>query len=154
MGRALQASSPDGTAYIEGDTYWAFLVKPLGTQPASARFTMTMRAMLASAWHYHRDGYHVIVDFSVPPAYLDAAKKLLRGEAFHFVILRPSRDVCAARAASRPEGIVRDYGRYDEFYRSFDADERFSISDEASTPQAIAERIRSGMLRGDFLVDG
>ena len=153
VGRALLSSSPDGTAYIEGDVYWQFLAKPLSMQQPFARFTMTMRAILASAWHYHRDGYLVIVDFSVPPAYLDGAKKLFRGEPFHFVVLRPSRAICAARAGDRREGAIRDYARFDEFYRDFDTEERFVISDGESTPATIAERIRTGMLKGEFLVN-
>jgi predicted ABC-type ATPase len=50
VGRELLASAPDGTAYIEGDTFWRFLSKPLPAQPAHEGLTMTMRAMLAAAW--------------------------------------------------------------------------------------------------------
>lgn len=152
VGRELLASAPDGTAYIEGDTFWRFIPKPLPDQDRRKAFFMTMRAMLAAAWHYYRDGYEVIVDFSVPPGFVDAAKKLLRGEPFHYVVLRPSEDVCARRAAERPEGTITDYREYSDFYQTFACEERFLICDDESSPRELAERIRAGIERGTFVV--
>lgn len=150
--RELLEGARDGTAYIEGDLFWPFIAKESKRQTPLARFTMTMRAMLSAAYHYHRDDYDVIVDFSIPVGYLPAVKKLLRGEPFHYVVVRPSVDVCAARAASRTEGAIADYSRYRDFYAEFYTDDERTIEDDAAGPREIADRISQGLKEGRFLM--
>jgi len=101
VARELIAASGEGTAYIEGDTFWSFIAKPATGQSYPKAFTMIMRAMTATARHYERDGYEVLLDFSIPPWYLEAIGKLLQGKSFSYVVLRPSEEVCAARARPR-----------------------------------------------------
>ena len=113
---------------------------------------MVMRAMLAAARHFARDGYGVIVDFSIPPWYLDAVRKLLPGAPFDYVVLRPSEAVCAARVAARAAGTISDYTRYRGLYSSFDEAERFTIRDDESDARATAARIRAGLDAGAFRV--
>lgn len=150
--REFLETARDGTAYIEGDLFWPFILKQSARQTPQACFTMTMRAMLAAAWHYYRDDYDVIVDFSIPVGYVPAVKKLLRGEPFHFVVIRPSLEVCETRAASREEGTIADYTRYRDFYAEFYADDEVTIEDDAATPKEIAARIAQGLKDGRFLM--
>lgn len=150
----LVSRAKDGLAYIEGDRFWPFIAKERKQQTPHARFTMTMRAMLAAARHYVRDGYDVIVDFSIPVNYLDAVKKLLRDEPFHYVVIRPSRAVCAQRAAARSEGAIVDYSRYLDFYDEFYADDEHTIADDDASPTQIADRIASGLVEERFLIVG
>jgi hypothetical protein len=111
---------------------------------------MIMRAMTASARHFERDGYEVILDFSIPPWYLDGIRALLQGKPFEYVVLRPSLEVCIARAAARSEGTIRDYSIYSEFYADFAGMEANTIRDDESDAQTIAARIRSGLAAGTF----
>lgn len=152
VARELVASSPAATVYIEGDAFWSFIVKPAEDRAETQRLTMLMRAMLAAARHFARDDYDVIVDFSIPPWYVDAVRKLLAGGTFDYVVLRPSEAVCAARAAARPQGTITDYARYRELYASFDDAGRFTIRDDASDAATLAARIRAGLDAGSFRV--
>ena len=153
VARELIAASGDGTAYIEGDTFWSFIAKPATGQSYPKAFTMIMRAMTATARHFERDGYEVLLDFSIPPWYLEAIGKLLQGKSFSYVVLRPSEEVCAARAAARPEGTIADYEPYAELYRAFDGMERHTLADDAATPAAMAARMREGLRAGAFVID-
>ena len=150
--RELVERIADGVAYIEGDQFWPFIAKESKSQKPPARFTMTIRAMLSAAWHYHRDDYNVIVDFTIPAGYVPAVKKLLRGEPFHYAVIRPSMEVCANRAASRAEGAIADYSRYQDFYAEFYTDDERTIEDDAADPKEIADRIWQGLKDGRFLM--
>jgi len=154
IARELVESAPGAIACIEGDRFWPFIVRPASDQEAPGRFRMIMRAMLASARHFARDGYEVIVDFSIPPWFLDATRALLKNEPFHFVVLRPSEAVCAERAATRAEGTIADYDSYHELYLAFESAKRFTISDDTGGPATVAARIRAGIEAGKFLVKG
>ncbi len=150
VARELTASAASGVAFIEGDTYWSHIVNEEPGQDRNAAFRMIMRAMTASARHYERDGYEVILDFSIPPWYLDAIRALLTGKPFDYVIVRPSLAVCVARAAARSAGAIADYAPYRELYDTFDGYERFTIANDAAGPALTAARIREGLAAGAF----
>jgi predicted kinase len=152
IARDLIASSPGAVAYIEGDVFWKFIARAPWEREGVVfeNFKMIMRAMTASARHFERDGYEVILDFTIPPWYLDAIRALLVGKPFDYVVLRPSEAVCAARAAGRAEGSIADYGPYRDLYASFDGFERFTIADDAGEAPAVAARIRAGLATGTF----
>jgi AAA domain-containing protein len=152
VARELVKSSPGAVAYIEGDSFWRFLVKSTRSQTMPKRFVMLMRAMVSAARHIERDDYEVILDFTIPPWFLDATRALLKDKPFDYVVLRPSESVCAARAAARPEGAVADYTRFHELYASFDDAARFTISDDISEAAVLAGRIREGINVGIFRV--
>jgi chloramphenicol 3-O-phosphotransferase len=152
VARELIANAPEGTAYLEGDAFWPFLVETKIGQSIQARFFMTMRAMFAAAWHYHRDDYRFLLDFSVPPDFLPGARKLLRDTPFDFVVLLPPLEVCAERAASRGEGTIADYAAYREFYADFDIDEPYVIRDQLSAAD-MADLIRAEVAGGRFRVE-
>jgi len=146
--------SPEGpTAYIEGDLYWRFIVKPRRDGDAARAFRTVMRAMIASARHFKRDGYDVVLDFSIPPWYLDATRALLTGEPFDYVVICPSEAVCASRAALRDEGRIDDYAPYRDLYLSFDPEDRHAIADDESDPETIARLVRSSLSSGCFRVE-
>jgi chloramphenicol 3-O-phosphotransferase len=150
IARALIASAPGAIAHIEGDAFWSFIAKPLQGQPEGQGFKMIMRAMTASARHFARDGYEVILDFSIPPWYLDAIRALLVGKPFDYVILRPSEAICAARAAARSEGAIVDYAPYHDLYAAFEALDGFTIHDDHNDAATVAARIRAGLEAGTF----
>jgi adenylylsulfate kinase-like enzyme len=152
VARELIASSAGPTAYIEGDTFWSFIAKKADSQDESAPFRMIMRAMISSARHFLRDDYEVIVDFSSPPWFLDAARALMQQKPFEYVVLRPTEAVCAARAAARAEGTIADYSRYHDLYTAFNGAERYTIADDNAGPAMTAARIRRGLELGTFRV--
>jgi chloramphenicol 3-O-phosphotransferase len=150
--RELIASASGPTAYIEGDGFWTYIVKPAAHQSTSERFRMIMRAMLAAARHYERDGYEAIVDFSIPPWYLDAVRALLKGCDYSYVVLRPSEALCASRAAARNEGTIPEYEPYHELYSVFAGFTRNTIANDDSDPALIAASIWEGFRAGAFRI--
>jgi predicted kinase len=150
VARELVSVSPGPTACIEGDKFWFFITKPAGGRQRN--FKMIMTAMVAAALPYALNGYEVIVDFSIPPWFLDTAQKIakVRNVPLDFVVLRPSQKVCSARVAARTEGAIADYGPYSEFYADFDEAKSYTICDDDGTAETIAARIRQGLDQGAF----
>lgn len=148
VAKALVEASPPPVSLIEGDAFWPFITKPLTPGPR-ANFQTLMRAMVRASAAIAADGFEVILDFSMPPAFLQRAAERLEKSQIHFVVLRPSLEVCAARAAARPEGAIVDYGPYRDFYAMFDVDERHVVADEIP-PEQAASLIREGLKAGRF----
>jgi len=152
VARDLVACSPGPIANIEGDKFWFFLAKGAAALGQQKNFKVIMTAMIAAAVPYAVAGYEVILDFSIPPWFLDTARKVakVRDVPLDFVVLKPSEAVCAARAKHRAEGAIADYAQYSEFYRDFDGDERHTIQDDETDASAVAARIRKGLDEGKF----
>ena len=93
-----------------------------------------------------------LLDFSIPPWFLDTVRKILGGRDFSldYVIIKPSEAICAARAASRAEGVIADYTPYKEFYADFNGLDRHTIADDACCAADAAARIRKGLDAGQF----
>ena len=152
IARELVACSPAPVAYIEGDKFWSFIAKEAVGQPRHKNFKTIMLAMTAAAVPYAMAGYEVILDFSIPPWFLDTARKVasVRNVPLDFVVLRPSEKVCAARAAARTEGAIPDYAPYHDLYADFDGTDRHTVQDDKGSAAAIAARIRKGLNEGAF----
>jgi hypothetical protein len=150
VARELIKTPSRATAYIEGDVFWSFFVKEKPV-PRNEGFRLIMRAMTASAIAFSRDGYETVLDFSMPPGFLGRAFQRFGSIPVHYVVLRPSRLVCASRAAARPAGKIEDYSKYDEFYDLFSVPEKYLIEDDNCDPGATAARIREGIDAGAFL---
>ena len=148
----LIATSQEPVIYIEGDTFWTFIAK--GAEGSRQKnFKMTMTAMTAAALPYALYGYDVILDFSIPPWFIETAHKVIRNKVpVHYVVLRPSEKVCAARAADRLEGKIADYKHYRDLYKSFDSAQRYMITDGTSDASVIAAYIREGIAEGVFRI--
>lgn len=101
VARELLALLPSPAAYIEGDTFWSFLVKGSSRGPTPEGFRAIMASMTAAAVPLAVAGRHLL-DFSIPPWFLGTAKAIasVRQLPVHFVVLRPSKEVCARRAAT------------------------------------------------------
>jgi hypothetical protein len=138
-------------AYIEGDQFWRFLVKR-AEGDRREDFRAIMRAMTSAAGSLTRTNYDVLLDFSIPPAFLAAAQNILRAATLDYVLLRPPLEICAARARDRTEGKITKYDR--GFYAMFGAaEERHVIAPDGSeSPKAIAAIIFSGLADGRFRV--
>lgn len=140
------------TAYIEGDSFWSHLVRPSAVPP-NRQFKMIMMAMVAAAIPYALYGYETLLDFSIPPWFLETAEKMLQRKKVpvDYVVLRPAEPVCAARAAARGEGCIPDYGPYKDLYADFEqVPRRHVIVNDAMDAPAIAWQIRTGLNEGKF----
>lgn len=153
VARELVASSPGPAANIEGDKFWFFLAKDAATLGKHRNFRVIMTAMTLAAVPFAVAGYEVILDFSIPPWFLETARKVAsrREVPLDFVVLRPSEAVCAARAGARTEGAIADYSHaYHDFYAEFEAPSRHIVQDVEGDPAAIAAQIRAGLEEGAF----
>ncbi len=148
VARALVAAPGTPTVAIEGDKFWPFIIKGLGVR--NQDFRASMRAMTGAALAYARTGFDVVLDFSMPPPFIAGVKARATQAELHYVILRPSLAVCAARAAARQEGAILDYREYEKFYALFDTDARHIIADDDSDPETLARQIEAGVAAGTF----
>jgi chloramphenicol 3-O-phosphotransferase len=138
-------------SYIEGDTFWSFISKD-GERGLQDNFPVLVRSMTAAAVPFARSGFRVLIDFSIPPTFVDTARKILKEVPFDFVLLRPSFEVCAKRAASRKEGPIRDRKRLKNFYALFEEGTVEAICDDTADPESLASRIAEGLNQGLFRV--
>jgi len=148
VAKELASSSAVPTVYIEGDTFWHFIVKN-GTpnhpaKPRKAMSRIVIKSMMLAALPYARGGYEVIVDFSIGPWFLDLFQDYLKETPLEYVILCPSERVCARRAASRKDGAMPDYSQYHELHEAFSnlGDfEKYAIRDDVESPAELAATI-------------
>ena len=111
-----------------------------------------MRAMPACGVSYARSGYETIVDFSIPPAFAERAKKRLTESEQYYIVLLPEVETCEKRAGERAEGRILDYAPYREFYDDFNQARATAIVNDCEDPGTIAVRIREGIRDGLFRV--
>lgn len=145
---------PGPVVYIEGDKFWGFMAKDWEEFSLKENFTVTIRSMTVATIPYARAGYSVILDFSIPPWYLAAVKKILeaRDIPLDYVVLKPDVKICEARAANRCEGQITDYGRYQKLYDSFKDVERYTIPNDDTDAATVAQQIAEGLNEGIFRV--
>ena len=152
--KALVNLMPAPVSLIEGDEFWKFVVKEEAEKGPHRAFRAIMSSMTAAAVPLAVSGYDVIVDFSIPPWYLDNCVRITarRELPLHYIVLMPSQEVCAARAAHRPDGSIAEYGPYEEMYRDFLEAEQYALSDDHADAKSMAERIHEGLTAGRFAV--
>jgi chloramphenicol 3-O-phosphotransferase len=148
VGRVLIEGLASPAAYIEGDDFWAFLKKPKPDRRGN--FQTIMRAMFRSAAALAADGYQVVLDFSMPLWFLERAAARVSGTTIDFVVLRPSLEACARRAAERDEGRIVDYAPYRELYDLFEAPDRHVVRNDDLAPAEAASIIREGLTQDRF----
>jgi adenylylsulfate kinase-like enzyme len=151
VARELVVLSKGQQCYLEGDTFWSFFTKMDGAARRE-RFRLIMRSMTAAAIPLARGGYEVLLDFSFPLEFLEAARKILKEVPMDFVVLRPSLAECEKRARERKEGAIRDYSMYRDFYAMFEGMPRHEICDDEADAKALAARIRAGLDGGGFRI--
>ena len=151
---ALVQTAPGPTVVIDGDIFWSFFAKADGPFGHGRNFEIIMRAMIAAAVPFATAGYETIVDFSIPPGFLDTARKIaaVREIQIQYVVLCPSERTCAVRAANRPAGAIADYSRYHEFYADFAQATSHIIDNESITPAAAAAQIRARLAAGKLRI--
>jgi hypothetical protein len=142
---------PAPLSYIEGDTFWSFIAKE-GESGLRDNFPVLVRSMTAAAVPFARSGFRVLIDFSIPPAYVSTARKILKEVPFDFVLLRPSLQVCAERAASRGTGAITEYETLKNFYALFEDGCGEPVCDDNADPASLARRIAEGLNQGRFRV--
>jgi len=161
------AWSAPSAVFIEGDTFWTHFARGAGAGAGAGaghrgadqavRFRAAMTAMLAAALSYAMFDFDVLLDFSIPPWFLDTARTMAakRGVPLAFVVLLPDKRVCAARAAARAEGAVADYeARFGSFYADFAAAPapNLLVPDASANAEAVAGAVQDGLARGAFNV--
>jgi hypothetical protein len=151
VAKALLPLLPAPLSYIEGDTFWSF-IRNGGDRGLRETFPVLVWSMTAAAVPLARAGFRVLIDFSIPPAYVDTARKILKEVPFDFVLLRPSLQVCCERAASRKEGAITDYGMMRNFYARFEEGTVEPICDDDADPASLARQIADGLDQGRFRV--
>jgi len=151
VARELLALLPGPVSYIEGDTFWSFIVKPHSGDRREV-FQVIMRAMTAAAIPFARSGYEVLIDFSIPPHFLGTARKILKEVPLNYIVLRPSLPVCEVRAATRSEGRIANYAKHHEFYALFEAPSNHLVCDDEADAGTVARRIHEGLGKGEFAV--
>lgn len=151
VAKALLQLLPAPLSYIEGDTFWSFIAKD-GDRGLRDNFPVLVRSMTAAAVPLARSGFRVLIDFSIPPTFVDTARKILKEVPVDFVLLRPSFEVCAQRAATRQEGAMRDYAMLKNFYARFEEGSVKPICDDHADPESLARRIAEGLDQGRFRV--
>lgn len=151
VAKALVSLLPAPLSYIEGDTFWSFISKG-GERGLQENFPVIVRSMTAAAIPFARSGFRVLIDFSIPPVFVDTARKILKEVPFDFVLLRPSFEVCAQRAASREEGAIADRAMMRGFYSRFEEGTLEPICDDDADPASLARRIAEALEQGRFRV--
>jgi hypothetical protein len=153
VARELIACSAGPMVCIEGDTFWSHLVRQPDHLPRHKNFKMIMTAMIGAALPYALYGYEALVDFSIPPWFLETADKVIQRKEVpvDYVVLRPAESICAARCAGRAEGIINDYTPYLDLYADFgNVGRRHLIIDDQNDAAAVARQIREGLDEGKF----
>jgi len=130
VARLLLPILPGPWAYLEGDTFWSFIAKG-ENRSKRENFQVIMRSMTAAAVPFARSEFGVLLDFSIPPDFLPTAQKILKGLPLDFIVLRPTLEICARRAAERKEGKITNYGPYKSFYALFKGRTPATIDDTA-----------------------
>jgi hypothetical protein len=140
---------PSPLISIEGDRFWRFFAR---RKEGDRRedFRLLMRSMTAAAVPFAKEGYDVLLDFSVPPPFLKTARAILKDIPLAYVLLRPSLAVCAARASERAEGKIADYNK--EFYQRFEDLDPHAIADDNMDARSLATTILEGIEQGRFRV--
>lgn len=151
VAKALLPLLPAPLSYIEGDTFWSFIRKD-EERGLRDNFPVVVRSMTAAALPFARSGFRVLIDFSIPPTFVDRARKILKEVPFDFVLLRPSLEVCVERAATRKEGAINDYEMLKNFYARFEEGTVQAISDDDADPESLARLIAEGLNQGRFRV--
>lgn len=151
VARELLPLLPAPLSYIEGDTFWSYIRKQ-GECGLRDDFPVLVRSMTAAAVPFARSGFRVLIDFSIPPAFADTARKILKEVPFDFVLLKPSLKVCVERASSRKEGAITDYARLKNFYTHFEEGNIEPICDDNADPVSLAQQIAEGLTQGRFRV--
>ena len=159
VAQKLVEISPSRTVYIEGDTFWQFIAKR-GDNPVPRQTTsrLVIKSIMLAALPFIRGGYFVIVDFTIGPWHLGLIPEPLKPVTIDYVVLCPSKQVCAEREGMKPNGGVGNYAdAYHDLYKAFSnlgEYERNAIKDDEADAKAIAERIwglvHSGSCRLDL----
>jgi len=92
----------------------------------------------------------------IGPWFLDIVRQHQGAATFAYVVLRPSEEECARRAAQRSEEPIFDYAPLHPLYQAFadlGALERCVMAEEDGGADDMAARIRAEMPTGRFLLD-
>jgi adenylate kinase family enzyme len=153
VAKELIAISSAPLSYIEGDQFWPFIVKNEEKVNRVKNFKMIMTAMIGAALPMALYGHEVILDFSIPPWFLETVHKVVKGKVpVHYIVLRPNEKICKARASERDHGKIEDYSIYHELYMSFNTVQKNIICDDVNEAAVVAAHIREAIDEGTFII--
>jgi predicted kinase len=141
-------------SYIEGDTFWSFIAKDADRFGTIQNFKMVMRSMTVAVMPFCRVGYQVVLDFSIPPWYMEVILEILkrRNIPVDYVVLNPGEAVCVQRAFERKEGKITDYSQYKKLYDCFNEVQQYTICDTENDAAVVASHIIEGLDEGIFRI--
>lgn len=150
VARALVPLLPQPVAWIEGDRFWKFIVKP-DVRERHDNFRTLIRSMTAACIPFARSDFQVVLDFSIAPAMLDTLRTIVKETPLHYVLLRPSVETCALRASGRDAGKIAEYETLRGFYTLFTGEGAGdALSDDSASPETFAAEIVGGLAAGRF----
>jgi len=152
IARELISLNKGALIYIEGDDFWKFIIES-GKKTGFDNFKASMSAMLGASIAYARNDFEVLLDFSIPPWYINKASELVkkRNIPLNYVIVRPALEICANRAATRKKGVIAEYNeQLTKLYRSFDELQQYIVEENEADARSVAERIKRGLEVGLF----
>jgi len=143
VAQALVARASVPTIWIEGDDFWNFSARGVNLFSRLKNFELMIRSMFAAALPWAKGGYQVVLDFSIPPDSVPTLQSMAIGRNIpvDFVLLRPSLEECARRAANREEGVVTDYTEYEYFYEQFSPKGLACLQADDASPDQVAEKV-------------
>jgi chloramphenicol 3-O-phosphotransferase len=158
IAKALADTAQRSTVHLATDLFYTAIRKGfvLPFLPAAAKQNdVVIGVVVAAMLGYAQGGYDVIVDgivgpWSLPP-FVDAAR--LAGFDLSLVVLRPSFEETFARAVAREGKELKASGPIKGLYGAFaalGALERHAIDTTGDAVDATTQRVRAGLLRGDF----
>lgn len=158
---ATLAVEYEKSVHLHTDDFWHYItagaIPPY--LPESDRQNQTvMRVIAQAALTYAEGGYTVVVDGIVGPWMLHHfASGGIRATVFHYIVLRPAREVTLARAQSRSgPGILTDEGPILHMWHQFAhlADLESHVLDTTDqTPEQTLQAVRGAVTSGTFRLD-
>ena len=140
---------------VNGDTFYEHFGKHApGLQ--KTKFKAVLTATAAAALSYAKHGFDTVLEFVVAPRFFSKLESMARtrGVTVCLIVLLPSKEQCASRAAARKEFAIADYSQFDEFYAKYgDAPAANVLRVQADWDvDAIVAKVRDGLGRGDYVL--
>jgi adenylate kinase family enzyme len=158
VARLLADTSTRPTAHLHTDDFYAAIRKGFISpwlREAQQQNIVVVGVIVDAALAYARGGYDVIIDGIVGPWFLDPFREAAKqGVAFDYVVLRPSEAETVRRGTARTfEKAMREEAVISQMWKAFSdlgSLEPHALDSTASSAEATAAQIRSGMAEGRF----
>ena len=138
-------------AYVEGDLFHRFIAR---RKPKTSRMhtsKIKIASMIAAAIPFVRDGYRVLVDFSIGSWILDTVTAVSKNTPVHYINICPEYHVCKERVIARQYGEDFD-AQYGDLYKAFAEDDREHTLRDVLSPEDMATLVWRGIEQGIYTI--